>query len=213
MDFAQYNFNPFQFTPGEDLLLDAHARHVAFFAGCRQVLDLGAGRGLFLRELAKQSINGIGVENHPPSMEEGRRHGVRYHEADMFDFFARADGQISGRTVRWSLLLLCPRTSRSGRSLPVAASDKNALRSPRPLPLHYPQPRGHRRPRILSLQRSHSQATLCALSRRRDGPEPGLRAHGMGHLSGDKIRLARFNAPPTRSFPLGEAQVAAKFLS
>ncbi|MBV9657210.1 MAG: class I SAM-dependent methyltransferase [Verrucomicrobia bacterium] len=93
MDFAKYHFNPFQFTPGEDLLLDAHARHVPFFRGCRQVLDLGAGRGLFLRELAKVSIRGIGVENHAESIESGRSHDVRYFEADMFEFFSRPDGR------------------------------------------------------------------------------------------------------------------------
>ena len=52
MDFAEYNFNPFQFTPGEALLMDAHARHVSFFRGCKKVLDLGAGRGLFLQRFS-----------------------------------------------------------------------------------------------------------------------------------------------------------------
>jgi 2-polyprenyl-3-methyl-5-hydroxy-6-metoxy-1,4-benzoquinol methylase len=93
MDFARYNFNPFQFTPPEHLLLDAHHRHVGFFTGCRRVLDLGAGRGLFLGELAKVGIDGLGVENHAPSIEEGRKNGARYFEADIFDFFSRNEGQ------------------------------------------------------------------------------------------------------------------------
>ena len=93
MDFARYNFNPFQFTPGEDLLLDAHSRHVPFFQGCQQVLDLGAGRGFFLRELAKASIAGVGVEKHAESIAEGHRHNLRYFEADMFEFFERPDGR------------------------------------------------------------------------------------------------------------------------
>lgn len=93
MDFAKYNFNPFQFTPPEELLLDAHSRHVPFFRGCQRVLDLGSGRGLFLRELAKASIDGVGIENHPSSIEEGKAQGVKYFEADMFEFFAHAEGR------------------------------------------------------------------------------------------------------------------------
>ena len=93
MDFAEYNFNPFQFTPGEDLLLDSHSRHVSFFRGCKRVLDLGSGRGLFLRELAKANIEGIGIENHSASIQEGRSHGVQYFEADIFEFFSDAAGQ------------------------------------------------------------------------------------------------------------------------
>lgn len=93
MDFAKYNFNPYQFTPGDELLLDSHSRHVPFFRGCRQVLDLGAGRGLFLRELAKAGIQGVGVENHASSIEQGKQHGVNYFESDIFDFFQQREGQ------------------------------------------------------------------------------------------------------------------------
>lgn len=90
--FERYDFNPFQFTPTEELLLDSHSRHVGFFQGCRRVLDLGAGRGLFLRELKKSGIEGVGVENHAGSIADGREHGVAYVENDIFNFFNDAAG-------------------------------------------------------------------------------------------------------------------------
>ena len=93
MDFAKYNFNPYQFTPPEETLRDAHRRHVSFFSGCRRVLDLGAGRGVFLRELGPAGIEGLGVENHAPSIAEGRQNGVNYFEADIFEFFASSEGR------------------------------------------------------------------------------------------------------------------------
>lgn len=93
MDYSKYNFNPFQFTPDHRTLLEAHSRHVPYFKGCKRVLDLGAGRGLFMRTLKDADISGLGVENHRPSIEEGLAYGLEYHEADMFDFFSSPEGQ------------------------------------------------------------------------------------------------------------------------
>ncbi len=61
------------------------------------VLDLGSGRGLFLRELAKASIKGIGIENHRESIAEGQAHGVQYFESDIFEFFSSEAGQKVAR--------------------------------------------------------------------------------------------------------------------
>lgn len=88
--FETYNFNPYQFTLSDELILDFHRRHVAYFSGCSKVLDLGAGRGLFLRELKKKGIPGLGVENHRDSIIAGEKFGINYIKADIFEFL-RAD--------------------------------------------------------------------------------------------------------------------------
>ena len=84
--FEKYNFNPFQVAVPEEVALDFHSRHVGYFAGCSKVLDLGAGRGLFLRELRKKGIEGIGVENDSDSIKVGEELGVPYIKADIFEF-------------------------------------------------------------------------------------------------------------------------------
>ncbi len=93
MDFAKYNFNPFQFTPTDAALRNFHQRHVSFFAGCSKVLDLGAGRGFFLQELKAAGIDGVGVEQHRESIEVGEKAGVRYVVNDIFGFFASEEGR------------------------------------------------------------------------------------------------------------------------
>ncbi|MBV9008321.1 MAG: class I SAM-dependent methyltransferase [Verrucomicrobia bacterium] len=95
MDTAQkYNFNPYQFTGPDWWLRDFHRRHVSYFSGCKRVLDLGAGRGLFLEELRDAAIEGIGVEGYLPSCEEGRAKRLRYYHSDIFAFFSSPEGQL-----------------------------------------------------------------------------------------------------------------------
>ena len=70
-----------------------HRRHVAYYRGCRFVIDIGAGKGLFLEELHASGIHGIGVESHGPSVEEGRAKGLEYFTADIFSFFDSSEGR------------------------------------------------------------------------------------------------------------------------
>jgi O-antigen chain-terminating methyltransferase len=91
--YLRYGFNPFQFTPPDDVLLDFHRRHVPYFAGCNKVLDLGAGRGFFLQEAKAQGIGGIGVESHAASMVVGQSAGLDYFDSDIFDFFRSNEGR------------------------------------------------------------------------------------------------------------------------
>src|SRR5260370_4970192 len=89
--FETYKFNPYQFSLSEELMLDFHGRDVAYFSGCSKVLDLGAGRGFFLRELKKKGISGIGIENYSESIAAGEKFGVNYVKADIFDFLHADD--------------------------------------------------------------------------------------------------------------------------
>lgn len=91
--FDKYDFNPFQFTGPDWWMKDFHSRHVAFFSGCRKVLDLGAGRGFFLECLKEQGISGLGVESHIPSVEQGVEKGLEFSRMDIFQFFNSEQGQ------------------------------------------------------------------------------------------------------------------------
>lgn len=89
----EYNFNPFMRGLPDAWLHSFHKRHVAYFRGCHLILDLGAGRGLFLEELSAAGLRGMGIESHEPSMEEGRSKGLEYFAADIFSFFESPEGR------------------------------------------------------------------------------------------------------------------------
>ena len=93
MDFAKYNFNPFQFTGPDWWMRDFHSRHVGYFKGCKRVLDLGAGRGFFLECLKEQKIKGLGIESHEASVLEGKGKGLEFVTQDIFSFFESEEGQ------------------------------------------------------------------------------------------------------------------------
>src|SRR2546423_7036169 len=89
--FETYGFNPYQFSLSDDEMLDFHRGHVSYFAGCSKVLDLGAGRGFFLRALKENGIAGLGVETHPESIAAGEKFGVEYLKIDIFQFLRRVE--------------------------------------------------------------------------------------------------------------------------
>lgn len=89
----KYDFNPFLKGFPDSWMRRFHRRHVAYFHGCRFVIDLGAGKGLFLEELHASGIRGLGVESHGPSAKEGRAKGLEYLTADIFSFFDSSEGR------------------------------------------------------------------------------------------------------------------------
>jgi hypothetical protein len=89
----KYDFNPFMKGLPDSRLRRFHRRHVAYFHGCRLVVDLGAGKGLFLEELRTSGIHGMGIESHGTSVEEGRAKGLEYFTADIFSFFDSSEGR------------------------------------------------------------------------------------------------------------------------
>lgn len=95
--FEKYNFNPFQFTGPDWIMRDFHRRQVRYFQGCKQILDLGAGRGFFLEEARAAGIKAMGVENHQASVDEGRGKGLSYIVKDIFCFFQSPETQLLAR--------------------------------------------------------------------------------------------------------------------
>ncbi len=70
--------------------------YVAHFRGCRQVLDLACGPGLFLELLAENGIPALGVERNPEAVRLVREHGGSVVEADVFTFLAESSDVYDG---------------------------------------------------------------------------------------------------------------------
>ncbi len=87
-----YHFDPFESGAPEWWLRDFHRKHVPYFSGCSQVLDLGSGSGLFLEELQAAGIHGIGVEAYAPGVSKGRARGLTLIEADILTFLSSKEG-------------------------------------------------------------------------------------------------------------------------
>jgi SAM-dependent methyltransferase len=72
--------------------------HVESFvrAGCRRVLDLGCGRGLFLEMLRSAGIEAVGVDGSAEVVEAVRRAGFEVHHGDALAFLrAQADAGVT----------------------------------------------------------------------------------------------------------------------
>ena len=66
------------------------AGFVEHFLGCRNVLDIGCGRGEFLHLLKGAGVDAIGVDNDPAHISRCREGGYQAFQEDMFAFL---DGQ------------------------------------------------------------------------------------------------------------------------
>lgn len=75
--------DPYRFAPA-DQVARLQAKYVRFFteAGIKRVLDLGCGRGIFLRLLRYAGIEGIGVDIASEAVMECRKEGFEVRQED-----------------------------------------------------------------------------------------------------------------------------------
>lgn len=67
-------------------------------AGARRVLDLGAGRGIFLKLLAELDMEAVGVDSNLEQVEACRAEGFTVHHDDVLSFLERVgSGDEQGR--------------------------------------------------------------------------------------------------------------------
>lgn len=86
-----------KFRGPEEYVRKNHEFYLPYFAGCRNVLDLGCGRGEFLDLLKERGIGGRGVEYNEELVAHVRRKGLSAERADIFAFLAdQTDRSVDG---------------------------------------------------------------------------------------------------------------------
>lgn len=78
-----------RFRGTEDYVKAGQQFYVPYFAGCKQVLDIGCGRGEFLELMRESGIPACGIDLSPESVDLCRRKNL---EAEVADLFAYLDG-------------------------------------------------------------------------------------------------------------------------
>ncbi len=81
-DYASYEFC----QRDHPLLMQMQTGETSHFLGCKQVLDLGCGAGIFLELLRRCGVNAMGVERDTVIAEYGRGMGLDIVTDDALDF-------------------------------------------------------------------------------------------------------------------------------
>ena len=91
-DYADYEFK----LRDRQLIRGGLTGYVPHFQGCRKVLDLACGSGIFLELLAEQGIPALGVERNPAVVAWVKQHGWDIVEQDAFAFLERTTETYDG---------------------------------------------------------------------------------------------------------------------
>jgi O-antigen chain-terminating methyltransferase len=88
-------FNQFRSPPAE--LKKHQSVFLDYYKGCRNVLDIGCGRGEFLELLRDHGIGGRGVDTSPAMVSLCRSHGLDVEQSDALEYLEKAKpGDIDG---------------------------------------------------------------------------------------------------------------------
>jgi O-antigen chain-terminating methyltransferase len=79
-----------------ELIARMQAPYVELFRGCRRVLDVACGSGIFLNLLAKAGIPALGVERNEQVAAAARGRGLEVIHADAFDYLAAVGERFDG---------------------------------------------------------------------------------------------------------------------
>jgi O-antigen chain-terminating methyltransferase len=83
---------PFRYSDYESRLVDREyirmlqKPRVRFFRGCRKVLDIACGSGIFLELLKEEGIEGIGVDRDEGVVQKAQSRGLKVIQEDIFHF-------------------------------------------------------------------------------------------------------------------------------
>lgn len=91
-DYASYEFC----QRDHPLLMQMQLGDTAHFLGCKQVLDLGCGAGIFLELLRRDGVNAMGVERDPVIAEYGRGLGLDIVTEDALGFLTASSQLFDG---------------------------------------------------------------------------------------------------------------------
>lgn len=96
---------------GEAADIEARLSHYLPHLDCAQVgqaewpvLDLGCGRGEWLRLLARQQMAALGVDNNAAMLDEARQQGLQVVEADLITFLRTTDANSIGAVTAFQVV-------------------------------------------------------------------------------------------------------------
>jgi SAM-dependent methyltransferase len=93
---------PFSYSDYESRLMDSEyirllqRPRVQFFRGCRKVLDLACGPGVFLELLKEAGIQAMGVDRNEEIVKKARLKDLEVIQADIFDYLEKVEGGYEG---------------------------------------------------------------------------------------------------------------------
>jgi SAM-dependent methyltransferase len=93
---------PFSYSDYESRLMDSEyirmlqRPRVRFFKGCRKVLDLACGSGIFLELLKEAGIEAVGVDRNKDIVEKARLKDLKVVQSDIFDYLEKAEEGYDG---------------------------------------------------------------------------------------------------------------------
>lgn len=93
---------PFRYADYEARLVDREyirmlqKPRVRFFKGCRKVLDIACGSGIFLELLREEGIEGIGVDRDEGVVQKARSIGLKVVQEDIFHFLKKVKESYDG---------------------------------------------------------------------------------------------------------------------
>lgn len=94
---SHFDYSIYEFTQRDHALLMSMQRpYVDHFSGCKKVLDLGCGSGIFLQLLKDHNIKAFGVERSPAIAAYGRGMGLNIHTSDALEYLEQSDDTFDG---------------------------------------------------------------------------------------------------------------------
>ena len=92
-----FDYATYEFCQRDHPLLKAMQRgDTTHFTGCKRVLDLGCGVGIFLDCLRQQGIEGVGIERDPAIADYGRGMGLDIVTGDALEYLEQTDERFDG---------------------------------------------------------------------------------------------------------------------
>jgi SAM-dependent methyltransferase len=86
-----------QFRGPRDDLKIKQSRYIDLFRGCRNILDLGCGRGEFLELMGQSNLVATGVDNNQDMVDLCAERGLTVTSANIFDYLNNvSDGSVDG---------------------------------------------------------------------------------------------------------------------
>lgn len=94
---ARFNYADYEFSiRNPSVNREKLAEYVGYFAGCRRVLDVACGQGIFLELLAQEGIRALGVDRSPSAVATVRRQGGTVVERDVLSYLEETEEVYDG---------------------------------------------------------------------------------------------------------------------